>query len=400
VRVLVAPAGFKETLTAAEAARAMARGARRTGAEVVELPLADGGRGTLECLAPPLGLAMHHVEVAGPLGDPVTAVFGLSAARPPSGVQSGGKLAQPGAAVPHEAAPRTAVLEMASASGLALVPPERRDAMRASTRGTGQLLAAAIDAGAERIFMGIGDSATSDGGAGMAQALGFRLLDDRGGEIGPGAAGLARLARIDGSARHPGLALPEVRVACDVDNPLLGPRGSAAIFGPQKGAGPDEVRRIEENLARLADVIRRDLGVDVLPLAGGGAAGGLGAGAVAFLGARLMSGAEWVLNAACIDRRLARCDLVLTGEGRFDGQSLGGKVPMALARRAAAAGVPCAVICGTAGPGHEAAKCQGASAIFPLVRENVTLATAMARAADLVADRAEEAVRQTARRQA
>lgn len=374
MRVLVAPASLKESLTAAEAAHAMAEGVRRAGAEAVELPLADGGRGTLECLVPAMGLRLHTVEVTGPLGRPAAAQFGYSADT------------------------RTAVMEMASASGLALVPVQERNAMRATTRGTGELVRAAIEAGAARVFLGIGDSATSDGGCGAAQALGFRLLDAGGGEIGPGAEAVAALARIDPAARHPRLGQTELRVACDVDNPLLGPRGAARIFAPQKGATPAQIEEIEKALAHLAHVIERDLGINVRTISGGGAAGGLGAGAVAFLGAHLMPGAEWILGAVEIEKHLARADLVLTAEGRFDAQSLGGKAPMALARHAAIAGVPCAVIPGSTGPGHEPALGQGVSAIFPLVRENVTLSVALARPRELLAERAAEAVRRFARR--
>jgi glycerate kinase len=369
VRVLVAPASLKECLSADEAARAIADGARRAGADVTELPLADGGRGTTACIVRALGGRTVSVPVTGPLGESVAAALGLL----PGG--------------------ETAVFEMASASGLALVPPDRRSAMLATTRGTGELLRAALDAGVIRIFMGIGDSATSDGGCGMAQALGFRLLDRHGREVGPGAAGLERLDRIESAGRDARLAKVEVRVACDVDNSLLGPRGAARIFGPQKGASPAEVERIEAALAHLADIIRRDLGADVRAVAGGGAAGGLGAGAVAFLGARLTSGAEWILDAVGIDGRLAEADLVLTAEGRFDAQSLGGKAPMALARRAQAAGAACIVIAGSVGAGYEAAFEKGVTEIFSLVRENVTLTEAMARARELLSARAEEAVR-------
>jgi len=370
MRVLVAPASFKECLSAAEAARAMAAGVRRAGAEAVELPLADGGRGTVECLAAAMGGRRCVRRVTGPLGETVAAAF---------------LVAEDGA---------TAVLEMASASGLALVPPGRRDVMRATTRGTGELVRAALEEGARRIFLGIGDSATADGGCGAAQALGLRLLDAAGRQIGPGPAGLAHLARIDTSGRDERLAAARLDVACDVDNPLLGPRGAARVFGPQKGAGPAEVERIEAALAHLAEVVRRDLGVDVRAMPGGGAAGGLGAGAVAFLGARLRPGAEWVLGLLGIEARLAGADLVLTGEGRFDGQSLGGKAPMALARRAQAAGVPCAVIAGSLGAGHEAALEEGVTAVFPLAGGSVTLEESFERAAALAADRAEEAVRQ------
>lgn len=372
MRVLVAPSCLKECLSAADAASAIAAGVRRAGAQAVLLPLADGGRGTLDALAPALDLARRTVRACGPLGDAVDAEFGL------------------------DAAGRTAVFEMASASGLALVPPARRNALLAGTRGTGDVLRAALEAGARRVFMGIGDSATSDGGCGMAQALGYRLLDAAGRDIGPGAAGVLALDRIDPAARHPLLAGADVRVACDVDNPLLGPRGSARVFAPQKGASAEDVERIETALTRLADVIRRDLGVDVRPLPGGGAAGGLGAGAAAFLGARLAPGAEWVLEAVDIDRRLAGVDLVITAEGRFDAQSLGGKAPVALARRAAARGVPCAVVAGSLGPGWEEAKKLGVTDFFSLVGGNVTLAHALAHAAQLLAARAEEAVRRRA----
>lgn len=373
MRVLVAPASLKESLSAAEAARALAAGARRAGATTVEVPLADGGRGTLQCLAPSMGLALHTVPVTGPLGQLVQATFG------------------------YNPATATAVLEMSAASGLALVPREKRDPLRATTRGTGELVRAALEAGATRVFLGIGDSATSDGGCGAAQALGYRLLDARGHDIGPGAAGVADLAHIDASGKHARLAAAQVCVACDVDNPLVGPRGSARVFAPQKGAGPEQVEQIEAALARLAEVVERDLGLNIRTLPGGGAAGGLGAGAVAFLGARLQSGAEFVLDAVDIRQRLAAADLVLTSEGRFDGQSLGGKAPMALARRARDAGVPCIVIPGSLGPGYEPALEQGISAVFPLVRENVTLSDALARTGELLAARAEEAVRSVAR---
>ncbi len=369
MRVLVAPSSLKESLSSVEAAHAMAEGVRRAGAEPVELPLADGGAGTAACLVAAAGGEMHKVDVTGPSREPVTAAFGLLA---------GGE---------------TAALEMASASGLALVEPGRRDPLRATTRGTGELLRAALDAGATHILLGIGDSATCDGGCGAAQALGVRLLDAAGQGIGPGAAGVCDLARGDLSNRDPRVAPASIRIACDVDNPLLGPRGAARIFGPQKGATPEDIEQIEAALAHLADVIQRDLGLDVRPMAGGGAAGGLGAGAVAFLGATLESGAEMVLDALDVDTKLGGVDLALTAEGRFDAQSLGGKASMALARRAKAAGVPCAVIAGVLGPGCEAARSEGVTAFFSLVGERVTLAEAMARPGVHLADRAEAAVR-------
>jgi len=374
MRVLVAPATYKECLSSVRAAGAMAEGVRRARAEPVLLPLSDGGQGTTECLVRAARGRLQAVGVTGPLGRPVTASLGL--------LTNG----------------RSAVLEMAAASGLALVAPGERDPMHATTRGTGELIRAALNADAREILLGIGDSATCDGGAGMAQALGVRLLDKRGGPVGPGAAGLRDLAHIDVSRRDPRLADATLRIACDVDNPLTGPHGAARVFGPQKGATPDQVRQLEEALRQLADVIRRDLRLDVFDLPGGGAAGGLGAGAVAFLGASLQSGAETVLDILGVDDLLTRADLVLTGEGRLDAQSLAGKAPVALARRAKAVGVPCAAIPGSLGPGHEAARDEGLTAIFPLVTNRVTLADALARAETLLADRAEEAVRRAAGR--
>jgi glycerate kinase len=381
MRVLVAPSGLKECLAAPEAARALAEGVRRAGAEAVEVPLADGGAGMAACLAAATGGSLEHAEVTGPLGEAVTAAW----ARLGDG--------------------RTAAVEMAAAAGLALVPPGRRDPLRTTTRGVGELLRAAAEAGATRVVLGLGDSATCDGGAGMAGALGYRLLEETGEPIGPGAAGLEALARIERpvddiarGGRADVLGGAKVVVASDVDNPLLGPRGAARVFGPQKGADAAAVERIEAALARFADVLRRDLGADVADLPGAGAAGGLGAGAVAFLGAQVRPGAELVLDAVGIDGHLARADLVLTAEGRFDAQSLGGKAPMALARRARAAGVPCVVIPGSRGPGAEAALAEGVTEIFPLVQGDVTLAAAVEQAAGLLADRAEAVVRRHARR--
>lgn len=328
MRVLVAPDKFKGTLSAAQAAAAIAAGWRRVrpGDEVVELPLADGGEGTADAIVDGLGGERRRVRVSGPLGDPVEAGFGLV----------------------HGASGRTAIVEMARASGLALVAPERRDPLRASTRGTGELIRAACAEGPSEVIVALGGSATTDGGAGMAQALGARLIDERGDEIPPGGGGLLELVRIDATGLDPSTRGVRFSAICDVDNPLTGLQGSAQVFAPQKGATPEDVVLLDRALAHLAAVIHRDLAIDVRSLPGGGAAGGLGAGIVAFLGARLRPGIEVVMAAVGFGRELAAADLVVTGEGAFDTTSLRGKVPGGVLAAAREAGVPVAVVCGRA----------------------------------------------------
>jgi glycerate kinase len=288
------------------------------------LPMADGGEGTLDVLLTELKGERFEVEVTGPLGEPVWAPFGVVVV---DGV-------------------RTGVVEMATASGLALVGRDRRDPAGATTRGTGELIGAAMRAGIERLVVTVGGSATNDGGAGMAQALGFRLLDAGGYELGPGGAELIRLDRIDATSADPGLRHIGVIVATDVDNPLTGPEGASATYGPQKGATDVDVELLDRALQRFADVVRRDLGIDIEDLAGGGAAGGLGAGMVAFCGARLQPGAGVVMDAVGFGSRLRDADLVVTGEGSFDAQSLRGKAPGAVLAAARDAGVPGVVLCG------------------------------------------------------
>jgi glycerate kinase len=325
MRILVAPDKFRGTLTAAEAARAIATGWRRARRddEVEEVPLADGGEGTLDVLVEAFGGERRSQTVTGPLGEPVVADLGL---------------------IERDGNP-LAVVEMSRASGLHLVPDERRDPTRTTTRGTGELLRSACRA-AEDVLVCIGGSATNDGGAGMAQALGVRLLDAAGRELAPGGAALLGLDRIDAAGLDPAAARARVSVACDVDNPLTGPSGASAVYGPQKGASPDDVALLDRALGRLADVIRRDLGVDVREVPGAGAAGGLGAGLVAFLGASLRPGIDVVMNAAGFAERLERADLVITGEGALDEQSLHGKVPAGVLRRAREAGTQVVILCG------------------------------------------------------
>jgi glycerate kinase len=326
VRVLAAPDKFRGTLTAPQAARAIAAGWRRERPddETIELPMADGGEGTLDTLVEALGGTLSTVSVTGPLGDPVDAVFGL--VDRPEG--------------------RLGVVEMARASGLALV--SRRDPLRASTSGTGELIREAVGAGARTVLVCIGGSASTDGGAGMAQALGARLTDGRGRPIPPGGLGLLGLARIDLTPMGSVMGSARVVVASDVDSPLTGPKGSAHVFAPQKGASAGDVLLLDRALGHLAAVIHRDLGADVRELPGAGAAGGLGAGLVAFLGARIRPGVEVVMEAAGFGKLLAVADVVLTGEGRVDSSSLSGKVVGGVLEAAREARTPAAVLCGDA----------------------------------------------------
>jgi glycerate kinase len=344
MKVVVAPNAFKGTLTAPQAAAAIARGVHEVypEADVVEVPVADGGEGTVEALVRAHSGELRAVSVQGPLGDPVTAVFGL--------IDSG----------------RKAVVELASASGLTLIAHSRRDPRRTTTFGFGQLLEEARTAGVSSVIAGIGGSATNDGGAGMAQAIGCRLLE-RGG------AALARLERIDCAGRDPAWSSIHVQVACDVTNPLTGPEGASAIYGPQKGAGEDAVLELDAALARFAAVIERDLGKRVVDVPGAGAAGGAGAGLMAFLDAELVPGAPLVVEAAGLDDKLKGAQLVITGEGRVDEQTAFGKAPGEVIKRARSAGVPVVVLAGSKGPGWEAVIRLGAYSVVTMGAERQNL---------------------------
>jgi len=319
MRIVIAPNAFKGSLSAFDAAEAIAEGVRAAApdADIALVPIADGGDGTVDALVAATRGEHGTLGVRGPLGDPVDADYGQI---------DGGS---------------TAVIEMAKAAGLALVPSGKRDPRITTTYGVGELLQHAFDAGARHFIVGIGGSATNDGGAGMAQALGYHLLDEDGHELPPGGLALSRLARIHVGGVHANWKEAEVEVACDVTNPLTGPSGASAVYGPQKGATPGMVAELDAALQDFAEIIRRDLGVDVERLPGGGAAGGLGAGLVAFTGARLRPGAEMVMEAVRLDERLAGAQLVITGEGRLDSQTARfGKGPAAVARHARQAGIP------------------------------------------------------------
>jgi glycerate kinase len=328
VRILVAPDKFRGTLTARQAAEAVATGWRRARPDddLDLVPMADGGEGTMDALTQALRGRVVPATVTGPLGRSVDAAFGLA---PSDGATLG-------------------VIEMALASGLALVRPARRDVLAATTRGTGELMALAIDAGADRLVVCIGGSATNDGGVGMASGLGARFFDAAGDPIADGGGALAGIAHIDLAHLHSGLARVPVAGACDVDNPLTGPSGASAVYGPQKGASPDEVAMLDRGLRHLAAIVRRDLGVDLRDEPGAGAAGGLGFGLLAFCGARLRPGVELVMDAVGLPARIAVADLVITGEGSLDEQSLHGKTPAGVLAACEAARVPAAIVCGRA----------------------------------------------------
>ena len=371
MRVVIAPDKFKGSLTALEAAEAMARGLSRVDpcAEIDRVPMADGGEGTVAALVAATGGSYRTVTVTGPLGEPVVASFGL--------LGDG----------------RTAALEMASASGLWLVPPALRDPLRATTRGTGQLLLAALEAGARRVIVGIGGSATNDGGAGLGQALGFRLLDTQGRELGPGGGELDRLARIERTGQAAGLGSATIAVACDVTNPLCGPRGASAVYGPQKGATPEMVERLDRNLGHFADIVARDLDVAVRDIPGSGAAGGLGGGMVAFAGGRLEGGVNLVIEAVNLRERLHSADLCLTGEGALDGQSAFGKTAVGVARLAHSLGCPTLAIAGSIGPGAAAVLEQGIDAYFSICPGPVHIDEAIERASELLENATAQAAR-------
>ncbi len=324
-KIVIAPDSFKENLTSLEVATAIEKGIKKVLPKVacVKIPMADGGEGTVQSLIDATGGKVLRKRVKGPLGAPVNARYGLLG---------------DGA---------TAVIEMAEASGLPLVPREIRDPLKASTYGTGELILDALDKGANKIIIGIGGSATVDGGAGMAQALGVKFFERSQVLKEPlGGGDLINITHIDMSALDPRIRKTQIIIACDVENPLCGPKGAAAVFGPQKGATPDMVRTLDKNLKHFGALIKKDLGKDVLTLAGGGAAGGLGAGLVAFTRAKLKKGVDLVVDATGLMEHLKQADLVITGEGRIDFQTAFGKTPAGVARAARKFRVPVVAIGG------------------------------------------------------
>ncbi|SDK87829.1 glycerate kinase [Pseudomonas delhiensis] len=370
MKLVIAPDSFKESLSAPEVAAAIARGWSRARPldEILLRPMADGGEGTVDAVLAATGGERRECEVRGPLGAPVRAHWGW--------LEEG-----------------TAVIEMAAASGLHWVAPAQRDATRTTSYGTGELIRAALDAGARKIILGLGGSATNDGGMGLLQALGVRFLATSGEPLGDGGAALAELHEIDLAGLDPRLAEVEVEVAADVNNPLCGEHGASAVFGPQKGASPEQVRQLDAALARYAEVAARTLGQDHSLFPGVGAAGGLGFAARAFLKARFRPGVELVAEVSGLAGALHGANLAITGEGRLDEQSLHGKTPIGVARAAHAAGVPLIALAGSLGPGYGRLHEAGIAAAFSLVPGPVSLAEAMAGAAEELEARAEELAR-------
>jgi glycerate kinase len=370
-KIVIAPQGFKESLTGLEIARAMQEGVRQVWpeAETILVPVADGGDGTLQSLVDSSGGEVRKVTVRGPLGRPVEADWGA--------LGDG----------------RTAVIEMARSSGLALLSQPERDPRVTTTFGVGQVIREALDSGFSQLIVGIGGSATNDGGAGMAQALGAMLTDEMGQALEPGGAALARLARIDMTGFDARLASASIEVACDVNNPLCGPTGASAIFGPQKGATAEVVHELDAALQHFAAVVRRDLGKDVAEIPGAGAAGGLGAGLMAFTNARLRLGADIVLEAVGLEEKLEGAGLVIVGEGQFDRSTVFNKSPVAVAQRAKLRSIPVIGIAGGLGAGYREVHEHGIDAVFSLTSRPMTLQEAMSDTARLVARATEEACR-------
>lgn len=355
MKILVAPDKFKESLTAHAAAQAIAAGVHRVrpDAQIDLCPVADGGEGTVDALVHATGGTLRQTRVTGPLGEAVEATWGM--------LGDG----------------HTAVIEMAQAAGLALVPPTLRNPMHTTTRGVGELILAAVDSGATKIILGIGGSATTDGGAGMAEALGYRFV----GASSPMTGGqMSRIGHVDASGRDARLTGVSIVAACDVTNPLTGPDGAAAVYGPQKGATPGQVKALEAGLAHLALLLPS---VDAQS-PGMGAAGGLGFGLVAFAGAKLERGLDLVLDAVHFDERVRDAKLVITGEGRLDGQSLSGKVCLGIAGAAGKYGVPTMALVGAAADDAALTLDHGLAAYHTLVSPTVPPRRAMSEAAALL----------------
>ena len=371
MKVVIAPQTFKGSISALDAAKAMGEGVRRvlTDAEIVLVPVADGGDGTLETLVEGSGGEIRTSEVTGPLGERITARWGAMGDA------------------------NTAVIEMARTSGLALVPLEKRDPRATTTYGLGEAVRQALDAGFRRFIIGIGGSATNDAGAGMAQALGVRLLDWDGGNLDFGGAALSQLDGIDMSGLDARARESQFLVACDVSNPLTGPEGASAIYGPQKGATPEMVAQLDAALERFAQVVKRDIGADIDGVSGAGAAGGLGGGLIAFLNGTLQSGVDIVLEAVGLEQQLDGADLVITGEGCLNYQTVYNKAPVGVARRAGARGIPVIAISGSLGEGFSEVHGHGIDAAAAITSAPMTLDEAFRQAPELVALATEEALR-------
>jgi len=371
MKIVIAPQGFKGNLSARQVGWAIEEGIKRILSDAITVikPMADGGEGTARALVDATDGSILSAKVTGPLGEPVEAFWGL--------LGDG----------------NTAVIEMAAASGLNLVPAEKRNPLLTTTYGTGELIQVALDYGCRKLIIGIGGSATNDGGAGMAQALGVRLLDSKGVAVPFGGEALSSLEHIDISSRDPRLADCEILLACDVNNPLCGINGASVVYGLQKGATPEMIPYLDRALSHYADVIRRDLDVDVRDEPGAGAAGGLGMGLMVFLEVKVMSGIDIVISATDLDEELKDADLIFTGEGRIDGQTVRGKTPVGVALKAKEYGLPVIVIAGEVANDYREVYQQGIDAVLSIAPGPIDLDTSMAQAEKYIADTAEAAIR-------
>jgi len=387
MKIIVAPDSFKGSLTSPQACAAISRGVRRvmTDAEIIAIPLADGGEGTAQALVAATSGVMRKVTVTGPLGSPVDAEYGIL-----------GQTVKQG----HFA--NTVVIEMAQAAGLTLIPPRQRNPLHTTTYGVGQLILDALRQGSRDFIIGLGGSATNDCGCGMAAALGVGFFDRQGGKITtPLTGGSTELAevqtlgsvdRLDLSGLHPAIAESSFLVACDVDNPLLGPKGASRTYAPQKGAKPEDVELLEANMAHIINLIEGQTGCCVRDIPGAGAAGGLGAGLLAFLNARLARGIDVVMDYTHFARRIEGADLIITGEGRIDGSTAYGKTIYGVSRTAAKYDIPVIALAGELGPEIYKVRQMGVKIIMPICSGAITIEEAMNNAADLLADRAEKAL--------
>ncbi|XBS70598.1 glycerate kinase [Acerihabitans sp. KWT182] len=367
MKIVIAPDSYKESLSALEVATQIEKGFREVfpDAQYAKLPVADGGEGTVEAMVAATGGEIVKVRVTGPLGEKVDGFFGLSGDK------------------------KRAFIEMAAASGLELVPACDRNPLLTTSYGTGELIRSALDHGVKHCIIGIGGSATSDGGAGMVQALGAGLLDEQGKQIGYGGGELDKLSRIDISALDPRIRGCRFEVACDVTSPLTGDEGASAVFGPQKGATPAMIKALDDSLKNYARIIKRDLDKDVEHIPGAGAAGGMGAGLQAFCGAELRQGIEIVTEALGLDALVRDATLVITGEGRIDSQTIHGKVPIGVARVAKRYNKPVIGIAGSLTSDVAVVHEHGLDAVFSVIYQICTLEEAL--------DNAAENVRMTAR---
>jgi len=371
MKIVIAPDSFKGSVSARDAAQSIKNGIMKVYKDInlVCIPMADGGEGTVQPMVDVTGGKIIKIKVHGPMFREVDAFYGIL---------GDGK---------------TAIIEMAAASGLPLVPDNQKDPMTASTYGTGELIKHALDEGCERIIMGVGGSATNDGGQGMAKALGVRFLDKQGYDIGYGGGSLDKLFTIDISGIDKRVKNCEVILACDVENPLCGPNGATYIFGPQKGAKDGVLEILDKNLEHYADVIKSTLDIDIKDYPGAGAAGGLGGGAMAFLNAKMRKGVEIVIDMVSLDEHVKDADLVITGEGMMDFQTQFGKTPFGVAKTAKKYDVPVIALVGKIGKGADALYDLGIDSIFSIVDGPMSLEDAMANGGKLLEDAAERVMR-------